>query len=82
MNYGKRERRWLQSLVSKMLSMRLINLVYLHFVFFLLNQLSLQLLALIRQTHETLHFKDTQIAVQMIEFDSYSSLTKDTFSTA
>lgn len=38
-------------------------------------------LAIIRQTHETLHFKDTQIAVQMIEFDSFSSLTKDTFST-
>ncbi|MFB5087826.1 ArsR family transcriptional regulator [Psychrobacillus sp. PGGUH221] len=38
-------------------------------------------LALIRQTHETLHFKETQIAVQMIEFDSFSSLTKDTFST-
>ncbi|WP_255367794.1 ArsR family transcriptional regulator [Psychrobacillus sp. OK032] len=38
-------------------------------------------LALILQTHETMHFKDTQIAVQMIEFDSFSSLTKDTFST-
>lgn len=38
-------------------------------------------LALIRQTHETLHFKDSQIAVQMIEFDSFSSLTKDTYST-
>jgi hypothetical protein len=37
-------------------------------------------LALIRQTHETLHFKDSQIAVQMIEFDSFSGLTKDTFS--
>ncbi|MEK5040167.1 ArsR family transcriptional regulator [Sporosarcina sp. FSL K6-3457] len=38
-------------------------------------------LALIRQTDETLHFKESQIAVQMIEFDSFSSLTKDTFST-
>lgn len=38
-------------------------------------------LALIRQTHETLHFKDSQIAVQMIEFDSFSRLTKDTFLT-
>lgn len=38
-------------------------------------------LALIRQTYETMHFKDSQIAVQMIEFDSFSSLTKDTFST-
>ncbi|KXH86742.1 transcriptional regulator [Sporosarcina sp. HYO08] len=38
-------------------------------------------LALIRQTQKTLHFKDSQIAVQMIEFDSFASLTKDTFST-
>lgn len=38
-------------------------------------------LALILQTHETIHFKDAQIAVQIIEFDSFSSLTKDTFST-
>lgn len=38
-------------------------------------------LALIRQTQKTLRFKDSQIAVQMIEFDSFFSLTKETFST-
>ncbi|MFJ8236773.1 ArsR family transcriptional regulator [Ureibacillus sp. NPDC094379] len=38
-------------------------------------------LSLIRQTQETIHFKDSQIAVQMIEFDSFLSLTKDSFST-
>lgn len=30
-------------------------------------------LALIRQTHETLYFKDTQVAAQMLEFDAYIS---------
>ena len=55
--------------------------MYLHFESCQLNPQLLLTLALIRQTHETLHFKDSQIAVQMIEFDSFSSLTKDTFST-
>jgi ribosomal protein S25 len=33
------------------------------------------------RTYEMLHFKESQIAVQMIEIDSYFGLAKDTFST-
>jgi hypothetical protein len=33
------------------------------------------------RTHEMLHFRDTQIAVQMIEVDSFAGLAKETFST-
>ncbi|WP_047154827.1 hypothetical protein [Aneurinibacillus tyrosinisolvens] len=33
------------------------------------------------RTYEMLHFKESQIAVQMIEIDSYVGMAKDTFST-
>lgn len=39
------------------------------------------ILNLALRTHEMLHFKDTQIAVLMIEIDSFNGLAKETFST-
>lgn len=36
---------------------------------------------LVFRTNEMLHFRDTQIAVQMIEIDSFAGLAKDSFST-
>ncbi|KLU67558.1 hypothetical protein DEAC_c07720 [Desulfosporosinus acididurans] len=40
-----------------------------------------EIIELILRTNETLHFKDAQIAVQMVEVDSFARLAKDTFST-
>ncbi|WP_088228108.1 transcriptional regulator [Desulfosporosinus sp. FKB] len=40
-----------------------------------------EIIELILRTNETLHFKDAQIAVQMVEVDSFTRLAKDTFST-
>ncbi|NGQ96189.1 ArsR family transcriptional regulator [Brevibacillus sp. SYP-B805] len=39
------------------------------------------IISMLLRTYEMLHFKDTQIAVQMIELDSWKGLPKGTFST-